>query len=143
MHRKNYIKTYQTTTSFYLKKKLKLIKTIFFPVKKWKIQVILFMNMLTRSSERIFNPMRYSGIVWTAVISSLWKFSFISWLCSECMNLNNEVIFDISPIVSGINQKNIIGLVSCKCVQQGFIWNWVVIFRWFFILVEFHGHITI
>ena len=30
-------------------------------MKKWEIQVIAFMIMLTRVSERIFNPMRYAG----------------------------------------------------------------------------------
>ena len=36
-----------------------LIRNIFL-VEKGEIQVILFMIMLTRSSERIFNPMRYT-----------------------------------------------------------------------------------
>ena len=31
-------------------------------MKKWKIQEIVFMIMLTRSSERIFIPMRYTAI---------------------------------------------------------------------------------
>ena len=30
-------------------------------MEKWEIQLILSKIMLTRSSERIFNPMRYSG----------------------------------------------------------------------------------
>ena len=37
------------------------MKNIFFPFKTWEIQVILFLIMLTRASERIFNPMRYTG----------------------------------------------------------------------------------
>ena len=61
LHRKNRIKLYETTTSFYSKKDLKFIKNRFFLVKKWKIQVIVFMIMLTRSSENICNPMCYSG----------------------------------------------------------------------------------
>ena len=32
-----------------------------FLVKKWEIQVIMSMIMLTRSSERIFNPNHYTG----------------------------------------------------------------------------------
>ena len=32
-------------------------------MKKYEIQVIVFMIMLTRCLERIFNPMRYTGIV--------------------------------------------------------------------------------
>ena len=33
-----------------------------FKVKKWDIQVIVIMIMLTHSAEMIFNPMRYTGI---------------------------------------------------------------------------------
>ena len=33
-------------------------------MEKWKIHVIEFMFMLTRSSERIFNPMRYTGCIY-------------------------------------------------------------------------------
>ena len=32
-------------------------------VKKWEIQVIIFLILLTRSTERIFNPMRYTDII--------------------------------------------------------------------------------
>ena len=45
---------FQTTTSFYSKKDLKIIKHRFFLVKKkLEIQVIVCMIMLTRSSEKI------------------------------------------------------------------------------------------
>ena len=47
---------------FLFKKDLKLTKNRFFLVKKWVIVVTVFMIMLSRSSERIFNPMRYTGI---------------------------------------------------------------------------------
>ena len=47
----------------FIKNDLKFIKNRFFLVKKLEIQVIVFMTMLTRSSERIFNPMRYTGII--------------------------------------------------------------------------------
>ena len=43
------------------KKDLKLIKNAFFLVKNQIIQVIVFMIMFTRPSERIFNPMSYTG----------------------------------------------------------------------------------
>ena len=33
----------------------------FFAVKKGEIQIIITMIMITRSSERIFNPSRYTG----------------------------------------------------------------------------------
>ena len=47
---------------FLLKKYLNLIeKKGLFLVEKWEIQVIISMIMLTRSSESIFNPMRYTG----------------------------------------------------------------------------------
>ena len=36
-------------------------KQIFLGMKKWEIKIILYMVMFTRSSERIFNPMRYTG----------------------------------------------------------------------------------
>ena len=39
-NQKHHIEIYQTTTSFYLKKDLKLIKNRFFLKKKWEIQVI-------------------------------------------------------------------------------------------------------
>ena len=60
---KNQIKIYQTTTCFYSKKDLKLIKNSFFLVKKWEILVIICMIMFTRSSDRIFNPMHYTIMV--------------------------------------------------------------------------------
>ena len=47
---------------FYSKKDLKLVKNRFFLVKKLEIQVIISKIMPTRSSKRIFNPMRYTLI---------------------------------------------------------------------------------
>ena len=62
-YRKSHIKIYQTTTSFYSKTDLKLIKNRFFLVKKCEIQVIVFiMNMLTRSSDGVFHSMRNTDI---------------------------------------------------------------------------------
>ena len=46
-----------------LKIYFKLIKNRFYLVEKLEIQVIEFMIMLTRSSERIVNPMRYTGVI--------------------------------------------------------------------------------
>ena len=63
LHWKYFIKIYQTITSFYPKKCLKLILNRFLLVKKWKIQVIASMIIFTRSSEWIFNQMRYIGII--------------------------------------------------------------------------------
>ena len=54
-------KSHQSSTSFYSTTDIKLIKKNFFQVKKWEIQVVIFMIRLTRSSKRIFNPMRYTG----------------------------------------------------------------------------------
>ena len=46
----------------FIKKKIIIImKNRFFVVKKWEIQVIISMILLTPSSKRIFNPMRYTG----------------------------------------------------------------------------------
>ena len=45
-------------TSFYSTQDFKWIKNRFFLLKKWEIQVIVLMITLTRSSERILNPMR-------------------------------------------------------------------------------------
>ena len=59
LHRKNHIKIYQTTTSVSSIKYLTLIKNIFLLVKKWEIQVTISMITRTRSSDRIFNPMRF------------------------------------------------------------------------------------
>ena len=39
------------------------MKNRFFQLKKWEIQVIIFIIMLTRSSKRIFNPMHYTGFI--------------------------------------------------------------------------------
>ena len=71
LHRKNHIKIFQTTTSFYAKKEnFKLIKNRFFLVKKCEIQVIVSMVMLARSSEWIFNTMRYTGfLMWWNFLS--------------------------------------------------------------------------
>ena len=43
--------------------RFKVNKNRFFRVNKLEIQVIVFMIMLTRSSEMIFNPMCYTGVV--------------------------------------------------------------------------------
>ena len=47
---------------FYSLKDLNLIKKDLFLVKKLFIQVIISMIMINPSSERIFNPSRYTGI---------------------------------------------------------------------------------
>ena len=60
---KNPIKIYQTTICFKSKIDFMQIKNRFFLVKKLDIQVIGFMIMLTRSSDRIFDPMRYIGYI--------------------------------------------------------------------------------
>ena len=57
LHRKNHF-------SFYFQKYIMLIKNSFFLVKKLEIQVNVFMIMFSRSLERIFNPMRYTGYEW-------------------------------------------------------------------------------
>ena len=51
LHRKNPIKIYQTVTSFCSIIYLKLIENRFFLGKKYEIQVIASMIMLTRSTE--------------------------------------------------------------------------------------------
>ena len=65
LHRKDHIKIDHTTTSFYSKKDLKLIKNKKFLVEKLEIQVIVFMIMPTLSSEWILDPMRYTGSTYT------------------------------------------------------------------------------
>ena len=62
MFQKNHLKLHQTISTFYSKKYFNLIKKKLFLVKKLEIPVIIFMIMLIRSSERIFNPSRYTGI---------------------------------------------------------------------------------
>ena len=52
---------------FLFKKRFEVIKNKFIQVKKLEIQVIVFIIMLTRSSERILNPMRYAGLIYTVV----------------------------------------------------------------------------
>ena len=47
--------------TLFIEKRFEVNKNRFFPVKIWEIQVIVVMIMLTRSSYRIFNPMRYTG----------------------------------------------------------------------------------
>ena len=59
---KNQIKIYQSSTSFYYNKYYEIDKKIKFFLVKKKIQVNAFMTMLTRSQERMFYPMRYTGI---------------------------------------------------------------------------------
>ena len=59
---KNHVKIYQTTISFYSKKYLKSMKNRLSLVKKMRNSGnFVFTIMLTRSSERILNPMRYTG----------------------------------------------------------------------------------
>ena len=56
MHRENHNKIYQTTTSYYSKKYLMLIKNIFFLLKKWEIQVIMLCMLMLTLWFGIFNP---------------------------------------------------------------------------------------
>ena len=59
------VKSYQiyyNLSSFYSKNDMKLVKYIFFLVKKWEIRVIISIIVITRSLDRIFNPMRYTHI---------------------------------------------------------------------------------
>ena len=58
MYPKNYKKLYHIIFSFNSRKDLNLIKKGLFLVKQWGIKVIITIIMLTRSSERIFNPSR-------------------------------------------------------------------------------------
>jgi len=46
---------------FLFEKSFEIDKNQIFLSKKLEIQVIAFIIMLTRSSQRIFNPMRYTG----------------------------------------------------------------------------------
>ena len=46
----------------FIKKTFKVDKNRIFLVKKWEIHVITSIFMITRSSERILNPIRYTGI---------------------------------------------------------------------------------
>jgi len=46
--------------SVVIKKRFEVDKNQIFSSEKGEFQVIVFMIMLTRSSERIFNPMRYT-----------------------------------------------------------------------------------
>ena len=54
-----YIRLYPVFTK---KKDFNLIREGLFLVKKREFQIIITMIMLTRSSERIYNPSRYTGI---------------------------------------------------------------------------------
>ena len=60
LHQKNQIKFYQTAPVC-IQKRFEVNKKRFFLVKKWNILVIVFMIMLTCSSKRNFNQMRYTG----------------------------------------------------------------------------------
>ena len=62
MHRKNTSKSIRLQPVL---KNLKIIENRYFLMKKREIQVILFMTMLTRSSKRIINPMRFTGLSWS------------------------------------------------------------------------------
>ena len=53
---------------FFSKKDLKITKNRFFSSEKLEIQVIVYMTMHTRSSERNFNPMRYTSIICTQLL---------------------------------------------------------------------------
>ena len=88
---KIYFKIYQTTTSSYSRIDLELIKNKLFPVKKWVIQVIVYIIMLTRSSEMIlrytWNALRWSHFYAKfRVVSGNMRKSFLNliWLASCC-----------------------------------------------------------
>ena len=65
LYRKNYIKIYQAVSSFYAETDLNSIKKYgSFLMNKWETQVIISIIVLTRSSERIFNPSRYTCCIY-------------------------------------------------------------------------------
>ena len=72
---------------FLFKKKIEFIKKQeWFLVKKLEIQVIISTIMLIRSSERIFNPSRYTGIyiyiyIYAPQYKSYLNENVILWYC--------------------------------------------------------------
>ena len=79
------------TISFYSKQDFKLIQNRFFRVKKLEIQVIVFMIMLTRSSERIFYPMRYTGNDWLLLSVTCRRYhQFIGILQENVLRLSSH-----------------------------------------------------
>ena len=64
LHWKNQIKIYQTTISFFIIKiRFEVDRKQIFSSENWEIQVIVSIIMLAGSSEKILNPMRYTGII--------------------------------------------------------------------------------
>ena len=78
---------------FLFKKRFKVDKNRLFLVKKWDIQIIIFVIMLTRFSERIFIPMRYTGNKYTIEICLVCTWNIYSNLC---ININFIYIYIFS-----------------------------------------------
>ena len=72
-------------------------------VEKWEIQVIVSMIMLTRSSERIFNPMRYTGI-FKFLIYCFWQIVDLSALGIDGLSVYGCLIY-IHWILMNVNNE--------------------------------------
>ena len=70
---------------------------------KWEIQVIVFMIMLTRFSQRIFNPMRYTGI-FKFLIYCFWQIVDLSALGIDGLSVYGCLIY-IHWILMNVNNE--------------------------------------
>ena len=104
LHLENNIKN--SECQFLLKKNLNLIKIRFFLMKKWEIQAIVFMHPFTRSSKRIFNPMRFTG--------------YINALVAE--NCIRKLLFSIEGFLNAIHDFIPLTIQSERCSKLDIAW---------------------
>ena len=62
-------------------------------MKKWEFQIIVFMITLTRSSERIYNPMRYTGIFWYSGLECIYLASILILVLLFLYNINTNLVY--------------------------------------------------
>ena len=84
-HREDLVHIHQNIPYFNFKK-----------YKKWEIQVIII--MLTRFSERIFNPSHYTGFIPGREMKQIYYVSKINWLPVE-QNCIVNITFTLEPTV--------------------------------------------
>ena len=132
MYRKNHLKIYLTVSNFYLNK-INSIKNGLFLVKKLVIQVILTIIMSTRSSERIFNPSRYTGTnvrYWkkSSVVFLIFMFLFFTHFtlffdnCRKIFQKNHWIQHKNTQPVVGTSELNKL-IWTSKATEYLLIWQ--------------------
>ena len=106
---------------------MKLLKNQIFLVKKWEIQIIVSLIKITRFSDMIFNPIRYTGIIYTSRVYKLNEYIIFCCLLKILNRISNssktfkktwkKYVMIISGMTERFHTKNVAHVM--KCLESG------------------------